>query len=82
MAFISGMTGLPAHQLRFLMNDSINILIRLFIPDADSVNKEIDWMLGYASASKEMSPLPAGKIYYPLPQHEIYVGRCCVCTLI
>ena len=27
----------------------------LVYPSADSVNKELDWMLGYASASKEMS---------------------------
>lgn len=27
---------------------------QLVYPDADSVNKEIDWMLGYASASPEM----------------------------
>ena len=38
----------------FLNRVWINILSSWCIPHADSVNKEMDWMLGYASINEDM----------------------------
>ncbi|MEI2737816.1 MAG: hypothetical protein V9F01_03415 [Chitinophagaceae bacterium] len=36
----------------------------------------------YASINEEMNQFPAGKICKPLPEPEIHVGRCCLCSSV